>query len=238
MFRLRKQNTDGAFVMLKIVIFKSGLLGDTLVALPALHCLKNAFPDAKITYIWQKIKGKSYVTAEDVLHGSGLVHDFYGYEISNSIIKSIWSYLKLWFFCTFRRFDIGIVLEAQHWPGRRKIFLKLCGIKTVIGPEGTQSKIYRDNSGRLPIVEKISDSLVALLAQLNIDLPMPGKGKFDISLTNAEENWARQWLVDKGFESKGYNRFIAVAIGSNMATKRWPLDSYYKLVNDLIKRYG
>ncbi len=231
-------SSKGVFPIRKILVFRSGLLGDTLVALPALHCLKSAFPDARITYVWQKIPGKSYVTPVDVLDGSGLIDEFYGYEIAGSAIKALLNYIKLWFFIRRGKFDIGIVLEAPHWPGRRNRFLRLCGIKTVVGPEGAQNKVYRDGTGRLPAVENISDSLVALLAQLNIALPIPGKAKFDILLSSNEEAKARAWLLDRGFEGNGSKRFVAVAPGSNMQTKRWALDNYYRVLNELISRHG
>lgn len=224
--------------MRRILVFRSGLLGDTLVALPALHCLRNQFPNARITYVWQKTQSTSHVTAREVLEGCGLIDEFYSFQISRSAISTLWSYLKLWFFCAIGRFDIGIVLEAPHWPGRRKIFLRFCGIRRIVGPEGAQSYIFKDESGRLPRTENISDSLITVLKPLNANLPMSGKGKFDIVLSSDEENRARRWLTDTGIDRQTSRRFVAVAPGSNMQTKRWPVDSYFQVLDALINRHG
>ncbi|MDD2737014.1 MAG: glycosyltransferase family 9 protein [Desulfuromonadaceae bacterium] len=220
----------------KIVIIKSGLLGDTLVALPALHCLRNEFPSAKIVYVWQKIPAKNYVTPVEILTGSGLVDEFYGYEINCSGCQAFFNYLKLWLYCLRERFNIGIVLEPPHWPSKRKAFLRLCGIKTVLGPDGTNNKVFRDACGRLPIQDKISDSLVSLLSPLGISLPASDKGHFDVVLSDDELRSARQWLINKEMSSDEVLRLIAVAPGSNMPAKKWHSDNYFQVVESLIQK--
>lgn len=222
----------------KIVIIKSGLLGDTLVALPALHCLRESFPHAKIAYVWQKIPGKNYVTPLEILAGSGLIDEFYGYEINCSRCRTFFIYMKLWSYCLRERFDIGIVLEPPHWSSKRKAFLRLCGIKTVLGPDGTNDKVYRDASGSLPVQDKISDSLIQLLSPLRINLPASGKGIFDVVLSDNELCSARQWLINKNLSSDEVIRLIAVAPGSNMPAKRWHFDNYFQVVESLIHKHN
>ena len=222
----------------KIVIIKSGLLGDTLVALPALHCLRKSFPLAKIVYVWQKIPGKNYVTPVEILTGTGLTDEFYGYEINGSRDQILFSYMKLWFYCLREQFDIGIVLEPPYWPSRRKGFLRLCRVKKVIGPDGAPDKVYRDASGNLPVQDKISDSLVQLLSPLRINLPAPGKGIFDVVLSDIELDFAKQWLANKALSSDGILRLIAVAPGSNMPVKRWHSDNYFQVVESLILKHN
>lgn len=218
----------------KIIIIKSGLLGDTLVALPALHCLRETFPDSKIVYVWQKYTGKNFVTPVEILAGSGLVDEFYGYEINCSRLRSLFNYLKLWIYCMREQFDVGIVLEPPHWSSRRKGFFRLCGVKSVIGPDGDMDYIYRNASGKLPTEGRISDSLLQLLSPLKIHLPASGEGIFDVVLTDSELSSARQWLSINGLTSEDAQRLIAVAPGSNMPAKRWDSDHYFQVVESLI----
>lgn len=221
-----------------IIIIKSGLLGDTLVTLPALHCLRESFPYAKIVYVWQRVPGKNYVTPVEILSGSGLVDEFYGYDINCSRLQAFMNYQKLWLYCLRERFNIGIVLELPHWPARRKYFLKLCGIKSVIGPDGDKTKIYRDSSGKLPVEPKISDSLVQILSPLKIQLPASDKGVFDVVLSEYELSRAKQWLINSGLSSNCFQRLLAVGPGSNMPVKRWNLDHYFKVVESLMLKYN
>ncbi|MBS4067279.1 MAG: glycosyltransferase family 9 protein [Sulfurimonas sp.] len=222
----------------KIVIIKSGLLGDTLVALPALHCLREAFPDSKIVYVWQKYIGKNFVSPVEILEGSGLVDEFYGYEVNCSCFSRFLNYLKLWTYCIRNRFDIAIVLEPPFWPSRRKFFFNLCGVKTVIGPNGSTTKIYKDRSGILPVQGKISDSLLQLLSPLKIYLPAAEEGDFDVVLSDSELTSASKWLAINGLASVDVQRLIAVAPGSNMPAKRWHLDHYFQVVQSLILEHN
>ena len=223
--------------MHKILVFKSGLLGDTLVATPALHCLRDSFPDSHIVYVYHSIPGKGFVAPTEVLAGSGLVDEFYNYELASSRPILLFNYLKLWLYCVTCGFNIGIVLEPPYWSSRRKRFLRLCGINTVIGPDGLESKITRNSNASLPVVDNIVDSLVSVLSPLNIDLPLKGNGRFDVVLSDLEKERGRQWLSQRGFLPTGPERYLVIAPGSNMASKRWSLDNYLLVVNKLISKY-
>lgn len=218
----------------KILILKSGLLGDTLVALPALNCLREAFPQAKIIYVWQRYNNSNFVTPVEILDGSGLVDEFRCYPLSKSVTKSFWNYLRLWLFCTLRDIDVGIVLEPPYWSAVRKKFFRLCGIEEIVGPNGDVPTIVRDKEGFLTEAENITDQLLGLLQVLGVDLPEVGEGRFDLHLSDDEKQNAQTYLDSNQISAKP---LIAVAPCSNMSSKCWPRDNYLRVVSDLITRF-
>jgi hypothetical protein len=66
----------------RILVFRVGLLGDTLVALPSLHALRKNFPGARIALLHECSSAK-HVQVEQLLDGSGLGDDHLTYPVLN-----------------------------------------------------------------------------------------------------------------------------------------------------------
>jgi heptosyltransferase III len=217
----------------KIVIFRSGLLGDTLVGLPALWCLKEHFPHAQLVYIWQKVPNVRYVTARDVLSGSGIIDEFIVDELASSKFKRLFHILRLLGKVKKEKADIGVVLEAPFWSSKRRWFLKVCGVKKVVSWDERSSRIQRNQDGEMVQVDHISDQLLVLLQQLGISGPDRQTGKMEFPLRKNELNRIDAWLGKKEIRIK--EKFlIAVAPWSNMPLKRWPLENFERIVKRLI----
>ena len=68
----------------RILVFRIGQLGDTIVALPAMWLVRKHFPNAHITLLCDRHPGRSYVMASDLLRGSGIFDDYLSYPASGS----------------------------------------------------------------------------------------------------------------------------------------------------------
>lgn len=220
-----------------IIVSRAGLLGDSLAVVPALWCLRKAYPGAKITYIWEKLPGADLVRGFTVLTGSGLVDEFEYYEthlpsfrLASSMVKLFWRLRK-------RHWDLGIVLEEPHWSARRKFFLRICGAKIVLGPDGTGVMFPRDTNKNLISVPHIADTLINVLRSLGISLPEPGKGCWSLNLGLSEKNNVDNWLKSMGALNSP-KPWIAVGPWSNMPVKRWPLERFEKVISNLIKEFN
>jgi ADP-heptose:LPS heptosyltransferase len=217
----------------KILVFRSGLLGDTLVGVPALWALRGSFPTAHITYLWQSTGQEGHVSAPDVLDGSGLIDEFRELVIRRNILAQIYDYCRLLWYVLRSGFDLAIILEASHWSRARERFLRLAGIPLVVGPRGNAAMIFRDSAGRLPKVPSIVDELLGLVAQAGITIPGEGCGKMSLPSTATEET-----AVDDWFERHKLSRtstLVAVAPGSNMATKRWPTARFAATISSVLE---
>lgn len=220
-----------------IAVYRAGLLGDTLVAIPALWCLRESYPGAKIVYIWQKSAAKHHITAREVLEGTGLVDEFICDELSESYYKRILSFIKNWWTLKKRKLDIGIVLEEPHWSNRRKFLFRACGSKVILGPDGRGKQIERDAFGNLPKIKHISDSLIDVLRPLNISLPDPLKAKTVLPRSDIEKKAVDRWLLEIGLNNNNA-RWVAISPWSNMSLKRWPIENYSLAVNSLIREFN
>src|ERR1044072_5378007 len=53
-------------VCMRVLVYRIGQLGDTIVALPALTVVRSAFPDAEITMLRDAHVEGNYVASEDI----------------------------------------------------------------------------------------------------------------------------------------------------------------------------
>ena len=65
---------------MRILIYRIGQLGDTLIAVPALKAIRLSFPTAKIYMLCDAHHDSNFVLASDVLSGSGLIDEFIAYD--------------------------------------------------------------------------------------------------------------------------------------------------------------
>ena len=57
------------------IIFRQGLIGDTIVAIPALHYLREKFPHSKNIYI-SMVRSEKHCKPSQILDGSRLIYKF------------------------------------------------------------------------------------------------------------------------------------------------------------------
>ncbi len=224
-------------IVQSILIFRSGLLGDTLAAVPALWCLREAYPGAKITYVWQHLRSENRVKAEDVLKDSGLVDQFECYDAQVFTWRRGLSKALLFFRLKKTNWDIAIVLEEPHWVSTRTLLAKWCGPKLLVTPLGAGERLPREGNGRLKRWPPIADVLMEVLRPLNINIPPRGHGRSDLNLRGEDHSRVGAWLDQNGaLESP--HPWIGIGPWSNMPVKRWPVDRYREVVDRLIKEYN
>src|SRR5437762_4540425 len=68
----------------RILVFRIGQLGDTIVALPAMWLVRKQFPKAHIALLSDRHPGKWYVLASDLLRGAGMFDDFLLYPVAET----------------------------------------------------------------------------------------------------------------------------------------------------------
>ncbi len=67
----------------RVVIFRLGSLGDTVVALPCFHLIERAFPDAERIVLTNHPVSSKAPAVESVLRSSGLIHGTVSYQIGS-----------------------------------------------------------------------------------------------------------------------------------------------------------
>jgi heptosyltransferase III len=224
----------------RILVFRVGLLGDTIVALPSLHAIRKNFPEARITLLHER-PSQNHVQVEQLLDGSGLVDDYLVYTVLSrdrlrvvALLQIIGLGLRL----RWRRYDLLVHLapgeRAQKQNTRDNVFFHLAGISRQI----TTSPYRPAISGRhpLPPLPPEADFLLSCLGREGLKIPEPGRGAMDLRLGVAEDSEVMHWEREAGLVDDGRLR-VAFGLGSKMPAKRWPLDRYVEVARYLVDKW-
>jgi ADP-heptose:LPS heptosyltransferase len=222
----------------RILVFRTGHLGDTLVSVPAFWALREAFPDAMIAYLSSADPANpQYVSARDVLPGTGLFDEWISYPNLSSGIGDIASLLGLALKIRRKRFDAVFYLMTRYRTSRQidrdRLFFKLAGIKTIIGAEFIRKhNLPFDIPKPIPRIESEADFLLRLLREEGI-VTSDREFRPELALTNEERESTREWMERNGVTKYAGPR-IAVAPGSKWDSKIWDEERYAEVVSRLI----
>src|SRR5262249_51526476 len=65
----------------RMLVFRTGQLGDMIVSLPAMWAIRRQWPRARLTLLCDTHPGHHYVPGPDIFRGAGLFDDFEQYEV-------------------------------------------------------------------------------------------------------------------------------------------------------------
>lgn len=222
----------------KILVFRIGHLGDTLVSLPAYWEIRKAFPESYLTLLSNvDANNPEYVLAESVLPEKNLFDDLLNYPSSESKLHSLQHLVRLLLKLRIRKYDAVVYLMTRNRMKKqikRDIqFFHLAGIKNIFGAKVLTSNLLDKNAKRpLPMVEPESQFLLKCLTENNFlqlnNLPK----KAEMLLTNEEILFAENWIKSNCDLSKN---FVAVAPASKWDSKVWAEKNYTDVVLRLIK---
>ena len=96
---------------MKIVVFCPNLIGDTVMATPALRALRRGFPDAVIAgVIWQILQYVgTYFVSHQLAHASPVYGTF-------AVVIGLLAWLYLEAELTLYAVQINVVIEYRLWP--------------------------------------------------------------------------------------------------------------------------
>jgi heptosyltransferase-3 len=227
---------------LKILIFHTGSLGDTLVAVPALRVIRSYFTGARITMLCDQQPGDKYVEARDLLEGSGLVDNFITYPAGSYFQEKFRDVNRLW--------EAALQLHRAHYDGlvylvqgdRRNFSLKrdillfrIIGIRRFFGHRGFKLVLPDQVPRPLPTVPHQSDQILSRLAVTGIPVPPPGLGQMDIGVSTEERRPVDLWASEK--VPCGGRAWVGLGPGSKMPAKVWPAERFFEVVSMLIRKH-
>ncbi len=212
--------------MKKILIYRIGSIGDTLVALPAIWAIRNAFPEAKIVYLTNR-NGEETV-AERILPK----------ELYDEIItypKLPFGILHLGKLFT-GKFDASFYLMNRNRDPfrikRDEIFFKTLA-KKVYGIEHAK-KSYLPPPTKNPklVIPEYEYLLDCIYEEKELNLPPRESIKPDLKLSESERKTAKDWIKSV---SQGNKNLIGIMTSSNWKSKVWKEKNFIEVVSKLIK---
>ena len=224
----------------RILVFRIGQLGDTIVALPSIRAVRDHFPGAHLALLCDKHPKKSYVLASDLFEGAGLFDEFLYYPVTDpGEIPRPWHLISLLAAIRKGRFDTLVYLapSARTAPqmARDKRFFTSAGIKTFIGmhnfPPFPKKVPGKPLAGVMPEV----DWLLSRLVKDGITVPPPGQAVLDLHLGAVEGKKVSVWLRD--LAPDGNRPWVGIGIGAKQPVNKWPVDRYGEVIAELIRRF-
>lgn len=198
----------------KVLIYRLGSLGDTVVALPALHLIARAFPDAERWVLTNFNINSKAAPVSQVLEGTGVVHGYIEYPIG---IRNPRTLIRLRNKIQRLRPDALVYLTEARSPVktlRDAAFFKACGVRRLIGVPYTANMrtcrnlgdgMYEYEGARLA-------RCVRELGEARFDEP----ASFDLNLSVAERETARLAL-----EPLSGKLLLGASIGAKVGVKDW-----------------
>lgn len=210
----------------KVLIYRLGSLGDTMVALPALHLIEQKFPQAERVLLTNVPVHAKAPAAWAILESSGLLHRYIEYPART---RSVLRLARVWWDIV--RFGPDIVVYLTEPRGDDVIrrdwsFFQFCGIRRIVGlPLGTLAEnLYDPATGTF---EREASRLLRTVQEVgSADIDDPRI--WDLRLTAEEAGRAAELLGPlKGMP------LIVCGPGTKMPAKDWGQENWRALLGRL-----
>jgi ADP-heptose:LPS heptosyltransferase len=224
----------------RILVFRIGHLGDTVVALPAFWALRDAFPGAKLALLSNSDpKDPRYVSARSVLPEEDLFDQWLSYPAYSDRISSIATKIRLLFEIRRGKFDaVFYLMTRNRTPSQidRDIrFFRLAGIGRILGIDHLRENLL---SSPIPIpTPEITPESEYLTENVRSEgIQIGDSARYDLALAKEERERTSRWLA--GISAGADRPIVAVAPGSKWSSKVWPEERFQIVVARLVRDFG
>jgi ADP-heptose:LPS heptosyltransferase len=223
----------------KVLIYRLGSLGDTVVALPGFKLVARVFPDAERRLLTSFPPNEKASASSAILENTGLVHGFIRYSLRT---RNIGELVGVWWQIVTWRPDVVVYLAARSGIAdakRNALFFRLGGIRRIVGLPLTDDmqncrKLLRSPMSATvngTIYESESSRLVRNISELG-DAKLHAQESWDLMLTAAEHARAIDVL-----EPMKNRPFFAVSFGTKNQSNEWGDQNWQALLARLAQHY-
>jgi heptosyltransferase-3 len=213
---------------MRILIYRLGSLGDTVLVLPSFRLVRETYPAASITVLTNSpISGKA-APLESILTSSGLIDDVIHYPVGLRDTRQLVALIRR---LRAEKFDLVVSLAAARGlmaSMRDLLFFKICGISKAVGIPFQHRDLVcvpgRDNilfeSEAIRLLRRVSS-----LGQADLN----DRKWIDLGLTAEERSEAIRLLAAAGIEGN----FIVASLGTKSLLKDWGTLNWTTLLEKL-----
>lgn len=202
----------------KIVIFRQGMIGDTLVIFPLIESLRKRYKNVSITYCTQCYKNSKDMQGYEVIKLNPHVKKIVSYIFEDSVIEK---YRQLKKDLEINKNDLLIYLPysriSRYQIIRDWLFFKILGFKNMIcfKENWEWTFIYNDRNNILP---KESERIMRFIKSAGIPVEFPENISFNYDKDYADIKW-NDWNLNG-------EKVLAICPGSRMQSKLWPKERF------------
>ena len=213
----------------KILIYRLGSLGDTVIALPLFHKILEVYSDVEnITLLTNKPVASKAAPLEAVLSSGLFFNDVLSYPVGTRnpvlIARLIAAIRK-------RKIDTVINITALRSPEadmRDKLFFKAAGVKNLIGFDHPPEEYKVQIDPETGFFEWETKRLARKISELG-SFDFNQEKYWDLKLSEEELSKAEELLRAIPPEKP----FIAMNVGTKMEIKDWGMDNWVQLTKSL-----
>lgn len=214
----------------KVLVFRTGSIGDTICALPAIAALRNHFSNAEIHILSNAGNSQTNLVSMQRLLDPGYYDeliDYHGYRP-----KTLLTLLRK------NRYDLVIELPQNDvsivTELRNMIFFRSANIRSGWGWQVHTCFSFRQTQERNLEFPSETDRLLSILKENHVELP--GINKFPLNIRKEDENIVRT-LLQESFPSAGERQqFVALVPGAKRPQNRYPIDRFVQLAHWLTEK--
>jgi len=215
----------------RVLIFRLGSIGDTVVALPCFYAIARVFSSYRRILLTNSLTSVRASPAESVLNGTGLIDEVIYYPVGDFSLKtavSLISQLRL------LRPTVMIYMAERRSAltvFRDLMFFKAAGVPRIAGSPWTRElrecKILPNTHELEHESERLARTLKGV-APVSLALP-----NWDLQLSEQELAKADNLLR----EVAASHALIAIAPGTKIAAKQWGADNWAALLKLLSRTF-
>jgi len=213
-----------------ILIYRTGQLGDTLVAMPAIGSIKKRFPDHRLVLLTDRHPGSGYVSSWEVLRPTGWFDEVIFYIPSDGrwdTMKNM-SYLVKKLRGVSPEYIFALSPRRTIWQKTRdKFFFRfLVGVSHCYQPQEAIKSAGKPDG-------KTEAEWRRLLSIVGGDA---GNDVFKLQIPAIESDDAHRKLAEEGIKLDA--KMLAIGPGSKRPTTKWPKERYAALGSCLLNTFS
>jgi ADP-heptose:LPS heptosyltransferase len=215
----------------RVLVYRLGSLGDTVVALPCYRLIARLFSGAERRLLTNfPVNGKAPASAA-VLGDTGLFHSYMRYTVGtrrpDELLRLAWQIRR------FRPDLLIYLMFVRPWKSvvRDRTFFRLAGVRRIVGISVTDQELKHLFNPATGCFETEASRLARLISEVG-DAAVDDLANWSLSLNNAERQAAANALG-----ALGPLPLIVCGPGTKMQAKDWGQENWRALLNRLHATY-
>jgi heptosyltransferase III len=211
-----------------VLVYRLGSLGDTVVALPCFHKIKEVYPDAFITILTNRPVAIKAAPLEAVLGEDFFFNNVMAYPVGTRNLFVLIALIR-----QIRRLKIDVVVNLTAIRSKKAmvrdwLFFRAAGIKKLIGFP-TVDEDFNPKVNTMTGFQEWEAARLTRRIRVLGDINLGDEKFWDLRLTPEEFNTAS--LVLSAFSA--YKPILAVSVGTKCQANDWEENNWIMLISRL-----
>jgi ADP-heptose:LPS heptosyltransferase len=212
----------------KVLIYRLGSLGDTVMALPSFHQIKNSFPGADITLLTNKPVMAKAAAIEAILGSNYFFNRTINYPVGTRSLTVLFDLVK-----QIRALKIDTVVNINPTRSKKsllrdKLFFMVAGVSNLIGFDTAKEDLEVCTDPQTGVMEWEAKRLARRIKTLGA-VDLVDDQNWDLKLSEEEIEIADSYNNIWGKDTP----VLAISTGTKNQSNDWGIDNWKELLNQL-----